>query len=304
MQSEQHIPEGAAEGRYARIVLLPDLHLTDAAFQRLAALSAFPVRRIRDEELSSSEGVLDPEADALVCAWKSELNAALLARFPRLRVIALRATSTRKVDLDYVHARGIEVKNIHGYGDIGTTEFVIEQLLDMVRQSRIHDRQLPTELAGKRLGLLGFGNVAVMVAAAANALGMDVRYHVPDPARRQRPGTATWLPLEALLETSDFLSIHTPPFQEVLDGEALARIPGRAGVIVTTLGLPFPVEAFRAWSRARGNPVVFDMCAAHAHLDALAELPGVRVAELFSARTVESVGRAEQMVIDNLIAAA
>ena len=107
---------------------------------------------------------------------------------------------------------------IYGYGDIGTVEFVIEQLLVHVR----HSGGAPGELAGRRLGLIGYGPVARRVGKVAMALGMDVLFYTP----RHRSTAADeprWAPLAELLGSVDCLSFHSPAYRHVVTLQDLAE---------------------------------------------------------------------------------
>lgn len=286
--------------QYEQIAIMPDVHLSPSGVSAIARLSRQPPLRLTMDQVMDSTGTVFSSPDALVAAWQSKLDATFLSRLPSLRVIALRATSKQNVDTGYASRYGIAVTNIKGYGDTGTAEFVVEQLLWMARSDSARTSEWPCELDGKRLGLIGFGAVAQLVARTTQSLGMDVKYHVPYPESKSRPSTAQCLPLRELLATSDFLSFHSPAYQTVVGLDDLKCIDPAAGVIVTTLGLPFQLDEFLEWRRHAKNTVIFDLCAAHGRLESLSSLQHIRVAEIYSARTNESVARAEQMLISNL----
>jgi hypothetical protein len=237
----------------------------------------------------------------MLCGWSDHVTAALLDTMPRLRYLGLRGTSTHHIDLRHAARRRIKVQPIYRYGDIGTAEFVMAALLDWVRGTRHQAGQPPHELAGKTLGLVGYGNVARRVARAAGALGMRVSFFTPRP----RPARhARWRPATTMLAGSDAVSLHTPAHRIVLTGDQLHTIPPATLVIVTTLGLPFPADVFTAWQRERPGPVVFDRCALHQAPASIRQLPGVTAADQFAARTSESITRAEQTLLANLRRAA
>ncbi|WP_329586137.1 hypothetical protein OG500_34800 [Kitasatospora sp. NBC_01250] len=238
--------------------------------------------------------------DALLAGWKDVLDAELLGRLPALRYLGLRATTTGRVDLAYTERHGITVAPIYGYGDAGTVEFVVEQLLAHARHGLKGPH--PGELTGKRLGLVGYGPVARSVGRVGLALGMEVAFHTPTP-RSTGAAEPRWAPLAEVLGGSDFLSFHSPAYRHVVTPAELALVPATALVVVTTLGLPMAEPALRQWQSQRAGRIVLDLCAAHAAAEETLRLPGVEVHDLYAARTTESIKRAEAQLVENLTAA-
>lgn len=286
---------------FHRITILPGAWPSNALLDAVRPLSEQPVMRLSAWPPPEDEFARCAGSDCLLAGWKDHLDAAGLARFPALRYLGLRGTSTARVDLDHARDRGITVSTIHNYGDTGTVEFV---LLQMLRHTRAgNGAEWPGELAGRRLGLIGFGAVGQRVGALGASLGMDVLFHKPS-GRTVPSSPARWSPLPELLASADVLSFHSPAYREVLTEADLATARPDALVVITTLGLPMSEPAFRSWQLSRTGTTVLDQCAAHA-LDAEStRLPGVEVHDLYAARTVESVGRAENQMLDNLLAAA
>jgi glyoxylate reductase len=109
------------------------------------------------------------------------------------------------------------------------------------------DFMLGTELAGKQLGIVGFGRIGRAVAARAAVFGMRVAYMSRTP--QNAPG-ADAMPLDRLLATSDVVSLHCPLTAEtrhLIDQAALARMKRSAYLINTSRG-PVVDEAALAWA--------------------------------------------------------
>jgi phosphoglycerate dehydrogenase-like enzyme len=281
---------------FRQVAILPGCALSADARERLRELS--------DQEPlplpAEPDGVVATQSveavDALLCGWSDRVTAQLLDRMPRLRYLGVRGTSTHQIAMRHADRRGIEVRPIYRYGDIGTAEFVVQQLVRWVRDARQDAGQPVRELAGQAVGLVGYGGIARRVARVADALEMRVRFFTPRPRPEQY---ATWCPLPELLAGSDVVSFHSPPYATVVSAPQLRLVRPEALVVVTTLGLPFPAADFAVWQRARLGPVVLDRCAAH-ETPYVRGLPGVQVVDLFAARTVESVARAEQALLAEL----
>ncbi len=170
-----------------------------------------------------------------------------------LKFVAEAATGTDNIDLAAARERGIAVANVPGYAAQSVAQFTIALILelatraggymDVVRcghweESPIYTRlDFPTvELAGKKLGIVGYGNIGRRVAEMARALGMKALIAA-------RPGTpdrgADRIPLDELLAEIDFLSLHaplTPATKNLIDAAALARMKRSAFLVNTARG--------------------------------------------------------------------
>ena len=167
----------------------------------------------------------------------------MLDRCPDLRVIARTGIGYDRVDVKAATARGVTVCNTPDAPTVSTAEHAVALLLATAKSLNASSAELRTggrfayedhravELAGKTLGLVGFGRVARRVATVAAALEMNVIAYdpyAPDEAFTVE-GAET---LGALLEISDALSIHVPLTEEtagMFDGPAFSQM--RTGAI-------------------------------------------------------------------------
>lgn len=160
----------------------------------------------------------------VVISNKVMLDAAALRQAGRLRLICVAATGVNNVDLAAAAARGITVCNCRGYGTPAVVQHVFALLLALCtrwpeyrqavrdgrwqRASQFCLLDFPIrELAGKTLGIVGYGELGRGVARVAEAFGMRVLL-------ARRPGTVEpeegRLPLPILLPQIDVLSLHCP----------------------------------------------------------------------------------------------
>lgn len=155
---------------------------------------------------------------------KVPLRAAVLDGLPDLRMIAIAATGTDNVDLAACRARGIVVANIRDYSLVSVPEHCFGLILALRRNLQAYMADVAAgkwerstrfclldhpiaDLAGSRLGIVGYGALGRRVAQLGRAFGMAIavtsRSKVPD-------ADVTILPLDALLATSDVVSLHLP----------------------------------------------------------------------------------------------
>ncbi|GAB3414198.1 D-2-hydroxyacid dehydrogenase [Massilia agilis] len=147
-----------------------------------------------------------------------------IAQLPGLKMIAVAATGTDNVDLAACRARGIAVANIRNYSVVAVPEHVFALMLALRRNLAAYRADVEAgrweqssrfclldhpiaDLAGSRLGIVGYGALGQKVAQLGRAFGMRIAVATRTPP--QDPGVEA-LPLEELLRTSDVVSLHLP----------------------------------------------------------------------------------------------
>jgi D-3-phosphoglycerate dehydrogenase len=211
-----------------------------------------------------------PEAedcDALLNTYAGPITAEVMARMPRCRIIARYGIGVDTIDLAAATEAGIIVTNNPTYCIEEVAEHTLALLLAAARKIAFYDRlvragrwELPPgkplfRLAGRTLGLVGFGNIARAVAGRAAAFGLRILYHDPfvRPGQFDAPGEKREL-VEVLGE-SDFVSLHpplNPHTRGMMNDEAFARMKPTAvlvncsrGPIVDTAALVRALDAGR-----------------------------------------------------------
>ena len=155
---------------------------------------------------------------------KVPLRAEALEQLPALRMVAVAATGTDNVDLAACRARGIVVANIRDYSHVSVPEHCFTLILALRRNLRAYVADVEAgrwehssrfclldhpigDLAGSRLGIVGFGALGRRVAGIGQAFGMEVC--TTSRSKVTEPGV-TQLELDDLLTTSDVISLHLP----------------------------------------------------------------------------------------------
>src|SRR5437870_4476294 len=162
------------------------------------------------------------QAEALLVRSETRVTEAMLEAAPRLRVIGRAGAGVDTIDVAAATARGIVVVNAPGGNAVAAAEHTLALMFALARRITPADaslkrgesarsRYIGSELTGKTLGLIGLGRVGSEVARRAQGLDMRVLVYdpyVPDEHAR-RLGLEP-LDLAALLDSSDFVSLHVP----------------------------------------------------------------------------------------------
>lgn len=205
-------------------------------------------------------------ADALVVRSATRADAEVIAAGARLRVIGRAGIGVDNIDRAAAAARGIVVVNTPGANATATAEHTMALMLAACRHIPAAHASVAAgewrradfvgvELAGKTLGVVGFGRIGRMVAERARAFGMRIVAHDPYvTAEAGAAAGATMRELGALLEEADVVTLHTiasPETHHLVDAVALARM--KRGAILVNCARGSLVDAAALAEALRGG---------------------------------------------------
>ena len=175
------------------------------------------------------------DVDALII--RSDLvDAAVLDAAPRLRIVVRAGAGVDNVDLDAATERDIVVMNTPGQNANAVAELVFGLLVRHVRHN--YDGTAGTELRGKRIGLLAYGNVARCVARIARGFEMEVSaYDFFNRVERiEEDGTYAAHNLYDLVQQCDIVSLHTPatPRTREFVNREMIELMRPGGILINT----------------------------------------------------------------------
>jgi D-3-phosphoglycerate dehydrogenase len=187
-------------------------------------------------------------ADAIL-SRQGQVNATAIAGSPNLRIVARHGVGVDEVDLAAAAARGVIVTNAPGSNTRAVAEHTLAAILALAKRLRPFGARVAAgewrgaaasgrDIAGLRLGLLGFGGIGRAVAELARPFGMTVSAYTRgpiDPAAGVRRADS----LLALAAESDVLSVHCPLTAETrgrVDAAVMAAMPAGGFVINTARG--------------------------------------------------------------------
>lgn len=191
------------------------------------------------------------QPDVLTIFIHSPITAAVLDRFPTLKMIATRSTGYDHIDLAACRQRGVTVSNVPTYGTNTVAEHALALLLALsrkiipsVERTRQGDFRLNdlrgVDLAGKTAGIIGTGRIGQSFIRMVKGLAMEVLAYDPQP----QPSAAEtlgfrYVSLDELLRQSDVVSLHapaTPETHHLLDERRLRLMKPSAFLINTARG--------------------------------------------------------------------
>ncbi len=220
-------------------------------FEELGEVTVYDRTSYTDKQ-EIIERIGDAEA---ILTNKTPITADVLKACPQLTYIGVLATGYNVVDLAAAKEQGITVTNIPSYSTNAVAQATFALLLEVTNQVGHHNRsvhqgdwqtskdfsywQTPLmELAGKTIGLIGYGAIAQAVATIAHAFQLKVIYF----NHRPKPAQADWakqVSLAELYQEADIISLHVPQFSEtekMIDRTALAQMKSSAILINTARG--------------------------------------------------------------------
>lgn len=163
----------------------------------------------------------------IVITNKTPLPKEVLEKLPSLKFIALESTGYNVVDIEYCKERGIPVCNIPSYSTEAVAQLTFSLILEITNAVALHSQSVKSgewtacpdfcywkiplsELSGKTLGIVGFGQIGMRVADIAEAFNMKViavSGHETDQSHRKN---FRWVNMEELKKEADIISFHCP----------------------------------------------------------------------------------------------
>lgn len=199
----------------AKILICDPVDAEAIAQMREAGLEVDVRDTISLEEL---EQVLN-QYDGMVVRSRTKVRQPLIDAAPNLKLIVRGGVGLDTIDVDYARSKGITVLNTPAANSAAVAELVIGLMLTLARHITLAGATMKagkwekkalegTEIAGKTLGLIGYGRIGRLTAQKARALGMNVVGY--DPFITINDAGVRAVELEELLKISDYISLHVP----------------------------------------------------------------------------------------------
>jgi glyoxylate reductase len=281
---------------------------------RIAATQTFPGPAWGELEVELLDGWPPaaplPGVDVLALAV-TRVGAAELELFPDLRLVANYGVGYDLVDVEECRRRGIAVTNTPGVLDAAVADFALALILATRRNVVAADgwireggwqnnwarpRLLGRDLAGARLGLVGFGRIGREVARRAEVFGLEVVFHT----------RTSGIGLDELLASSDVVSLHVPLTEEtrgLISRERLGQMQDGATLINTARGAVVDEKALVDELVSGRISAGLDVFAAEPNVpERLFGLPNVVLTPHIASATAETRAAMTRVLVDNVVA--
>lgn len=174
------------------------------------------------DNLTEENAALIEDADIISVFIYAEVNRTVIEKAKKLKLIATRSTGFNHIDLEAAKEKNIAVCNVPYYGENTVAEHTFALILALSRN--LHKAYVRTinndfslqglrgfDLRGKKLGVIGAGNIGVHVMKMGKGFGMDILAYDVKPNRiLEELIDAKFLSLDELLEQSDIITLHCP----------------------------------------------------------------------------------------------
>jgi D-3-phosphoglycerate dehydrogenase len=174
--------------------------------------------------------------DGMVVRSRTKIPQAVLDAATNLKIVVRGGVGLDNIDVKYATSKGVAVRNTPKASSNSVAELAIGYMLALARRipqatmsmtaGEWQKKKLKgSEIAGKTLGLIGFGNIGGLLGRKASALGMSVIFF--DVITPPDPGDAKQVSLDKVLAQSDYISLHVPKVPattNMLDAAAFAKM--------------------------------------------------------------------------------
>jgi glycerate dehydrogenase len=256
---------------------------------------------------------------------KTVIDEAVLNNLPHLKYIGVLATGYNVVDTETARLKNIVVTNVPGYSTASVAQMTFALMLELTQHAQRHSDAVMSgkwsnspyycfwdypliELAGKTIGIIGFGTIGRKVGEIATAFGMNIIGSKRVHNDMSHLKNFQWAEILELMEKSDFVSIHCPLTAEtngIINKDSLRLMKSSAFLINTSRG---PIMVDEDLADALNNDVI-----AGAGLDVVSIEPPQQDNPLFKAKnciitphiawaTIEARGRLMDVTVNNLAA--
>ena len=226
-------------------------------FERLGELTVYERTPVQDkQEIQNRIGNAE-----IVITNKTPLTREIIEACPQIRYIGALSTGYNVIDIEAAKKHGIPVTNIPAYGTDAVAQFTFAMLLDICHHAAHHSQAVYEgrwsacpdfcfwdypliELAGKTMGIVGFGRIGQAVGRLANAFGMKVLAYAPHKRPELETEICHYVELPELLSKADVISLHCPLFpatEGMINKESIAMMKDGAILLNTGRG-PLIVE--------------------------------------------------------------
>ena len=252
-----------------------------------------------DNEIASRIG----DADAVLLSYTSRLEKAALEKCPNVKYIgmccSLYSPESANVDILYAQSRGITVTGIRDYGDEGVVEYVVSEIVRLFHGfGQEAWENMPREITGLKVGVVGLGKSGGMIADAMKFFGASVSYFARSEKDWAKEKGYVFKPLEEVLSESEVVFCCLNKNTVLLHEAEFQAFGNRKILFNTGLSPAWDEKPFLEW--LKGDNLCFCDTIGALGGEHLLEHPNVRCMKVSTGRTRQAFDRLSEKVLANI----
>ena len=288
---------------FQKLVAIEPVSLVPSAEKKLYSFAKevvmYPDIPAGDEEIIARIG----DADAVLLSYTSRINRAVLEECTDIKYIgmccSLYSPESANVDIRYANERGITVTGIRDYGDEGVVEYVISELVRCLHgfgQEPWED--MPREITGLKVGVMGLGKSGGMIADALKFFGAEIAYFARSEKQEATAKGYRFLPLNELLAQSEVVFCCLNKNTVLLHEAEFGQLGNKKILFNTGLSPAWDEPAFVKW--LEGDNLCFCDTVGALGGEQLLSHPHVRCMQVSTGRTRQAFDRLSEKVLANI----
>ena len=252
-----------------------------------------------DNEIASRIG----DADAVLLSYTSRLEKAALEKCPNVKYIgmccSLYSPESANVDILYAQSKGITVTGIPDYGDEGVVEYVVSEIVRLFHGfGQEAWENMPREITGLKVGVVGLGKSGGMIADAMKFFGASVSYFARSEKDWAKEKGYVFKPLEEVLTESEVVFCCLNKNTVLLHEAEFQAFGNRKILFNTGLSPAWDEKPFLEW--LKGDNLCFCDTIGALGGEHLLEHPKVRCMKVSTGRTRQAFDRLSEKVLANI----
>lgn len=289
--------------KFRKLVAIEPVSLIPSAEKKLYDLAE---KVVMYDDIPTDDDVIASrigDADAVLLSYTSRLEKPVLEKCPEVKYIgmccSLYSPESANVDIRYAQSRGITVTGIRDYGDEGVVEYVISEIVRLFHgfgQEAWED--MPREITGLKVGVVGLGKSGGMIADAMHFFGASVSYFARSEKQWAKDKGYVYRPLKEVLADSEVVFCCLNKNTVLLHEEEFEALGNRKILFNTGLSPAWDEEPFLKW--LEGDNLCYCDTTGALGGEHLLEHPKVRCMKVSTGRTRQAFDRLSEKVLANI----
>lgn len=246
------------------------------------------------------------EADCILVSYSTIISKEVIESCANLKHISLCCSfygrQFSKVDIDTAEKKGITYSYLAEYGDNGTIEYVVAEIINLVHG--FYGKRLKKEvydLTGIKVGILGLGDLGTKIARVLRTLDTDVYYYSRTRKKNiENELNIQYLELDDLLKAVDVISINVNRDVCLIGGDKLKKYGNGKAIINTSIGKCYELNRLKDWLQNKENYYICDDATINDDIQEILDYDNVIYTDVHSGVTKQCLERATEQIINNI----